>query len=123
MREKLVVIPSRNAPAGDEAGEGDADAEHHGDPEEDCPQPTATDVLCRQPDQQPTIMPAWRHLAPRKESNLFSEENVPGLVDLRDEVMRAAAFGNDFLLEAAVRFPDLLWRRRRIEPEDVERFL
>jgi hypothetical protein len=52
-------------PAGDEAGEADADAEHHRHAQEDRAQPAAADVLRRQPDQQPTIMPTPRHLASR----------------------------------------------------------
>jgi hypothetical protein len=51
-------------PARDEAGESDADAEHHSCAEKDRPQPSAADVLCGQPDQQPKIMPAMGHLAP-----------------------------------------------------------
>jgi hypothetical protein len=45
-------------PAGDEAGEADADAEHHGRAQKKRAQPPAPDVLRRQPNQQPTIMPA-----------------------------------------------------------------
>jgi hypothetical protein len=51
-------------PARDEAGESDADAEHHSCAEKDRPQPSAADVLRGQPDQQPKIMPAMGHLAP-----------------------------------------------------------
>ena len=51
-------------PAGDEAGESDADAEHHGCAEKHRAQSAAADVLCGQADQQPKIMPAMGHLAP-----------------------------------------------------------
>ena len=50
-------------PAGDKAGESDADAEHHGCAEKDRSQPPAADVLRGQPDQQPKVMPAMGHLA------------------------------------------------------------
>jgi len=60
-------------PAGDEAGKPDAHAEHHGHAEKDRSQSTATDVLRGQPDQQPTITPASRHLAPRGQSKRYHE--------------------------------------------------
>jgi hypothetical protein len=45
-------------PAGNEAGEPDADAKHHGCAQEEPAQSPGPDVLRPQPDQQPTIMPA-----------------------------------------------------------------
>src|SRR5262249_52747411 len=54
---------------------------------------------------------------------LFSQENVPGLVDLHAQVMGPADVGIDSLAEAAVRVGDLVCARGRREPEDVERFL
>ena len=59
------ALPQR--PAGDEARKADTDPEHHGGAEKHRAQPAAADVLRSQPDQQPTIVPAFRHTVPRGE--------------------------------------------------------
>jgi hypothetical protein len=59
------ALPQR--PAGDEARKADPHPEHHRGAEKHRAQPPAADVLRRQPDQQPTIVPASRHAFPRGE--------------------------------------------------------
>jgi hypothetical protein len=49
-------------PAGDEAGEADAHAEHHRQAEGHRAQSASSDVLRRDPDQQPAVPPVPRHL-------------------------------------------------------------
>ena len=56
--------PIRQCPAGDKSGKPDTDAEHDRHGKQNCAQPAALDILRRQPDQQPTILPAPRHFFP-----------------------------------------------------------
>ena len=109
-------------PAGDEAGEADADAEHHGHAQKDRAQRPAADVLRRQADQQPTIVLATFRI-PSADRTLFSEQNVAGLVDLHAQVMRAAETAGRRSARGGGARRRISCALGRLKPQHVERLL
>src|SRR5262249_11331639 len=122
MREKLRAIPSRNAQPATKLAKPMP-----------TPSMTATPRKIVRSRRRPTFCAAKRISSQRScrrrdiafsgRMTLFSQENVPGLVDLHAQVMGPAGVRIDALAEAAMRVGDLLRARDRLESEDVERLL
>src|SRR5262249_45326743 len=122
MREKLRAIPSRNAQPATKLAKPMP-----------TPSITATPRKIARSRRRPTFCAAKRISSQRScrrrdiafsgRMTLFSQENVPGLVDLHAQVMGPADLRIDSRSEAAVRVGNLLCARARLEPEDIERLL
>src|SRR5262249_18016515 len=122
MREKLRAIPSRNAQPATKLAKPMP-----------TPSITATPRKIARSRRRPTFCAAKRISSQRScrrrdiafsgRMTLFSQENVPGLVDLHAQVMGPADLRIDSLAEAAVRVGDLRRARGRLESENVERLL
>src|SRR5499427_10632612 len=122
MREKLRAMPSRNAQPATKLAKPMP-----------TPSITATPRKIARSRRRPTFCAAKRISSQRScrrrdiafsgRMTLFSQENVPGLVDLHAQVMGPADLRIDSLAEAAMRIGDLLRARDRLESEDVERLL
>src|ERR1700730_3062402 len=122
MREKLRAMPSRSAQPATKLAKPMP-----------TPSITATPRKIARSRRRPTFCAAKRISSQRScrrrdiafsgRMTLFSQENVPGLVDLHAQIMGSADVGIDSLAEAAVRVGDLVCARGRLEPEDIERLL